>query len=73
MNVLLLLNKQDIANDDRKDNKYWLERLEVFRLQNDIVVEKCSAMSGEGIKLGFSKLLKLLERKFTGDILQPIE
>lgn len=73
MNVLLLLNKQDVAIDSRQDNQYWLERLEVSRLQNDIVVEKSSATNGEGIKLGFSKLLKLLERKFTGQILQSSE
>ena len=60
MNVLLLLNKQDVAADGRKDKQYWLEHLDVSRLQNDIIVEQCSAVNGEGIKLGFSKLLKLL-------------
>jgi len=71
MNVLLLLNKQDALHDASKDSQYWLDRLDVSSLHNDTVVEKSSALNGEGIKLGFSKLLKILERKFTGHILQP--
>jgi hypothetical protein len=66
--MLIFLNKQDVAEE--RNQKYWLDQLNVGQLKNDTVVERGSAKTGQGIRTAFGKLLKLLEKRFTGEVQQ---